>query len=369
MLDCWSLLSRYTNPGSTLDIIVTQIFPCYSLVSFHPEVTCLIYSIILPASRHSTSETIRSERRNKRKSSSWSDLVGKTRSTSSAEDPTECTSSRIRKPFDELNEEEIKIEGMKISMGYVGKQGQSIDVHQRSRRPMFTDSSNDRWGDKSMGDERYTGETVDHFIGWVDRWCSTWGSILSGHLQLFGCHQDTFDPSADWSQECTARSSIVEWKYYHPSFDRELPRCVSDQWTVDRWKELHPDFRSSIGFSRWISRIGIPIIYQSMMTDVYSSLTTATREFICWVLNWRILRFSWSRININSVDRRDFVTYERSNSWSLVRQDWQENQVVFLCSMFVDNNIRWTSNTNKNRTMNNNHVTHIGRYLVYTRVP
>ena len=132
-------------------------------------------------------------------------------------------------------------------MGYVGKQGQSIDVHQRSRRPMFMESSNARWRNKSMGDGRYTGETVDHFIGWVDRCCSTWGSILSGHLQLFGCHQDTVDPSADWSQGCTARSSVVEWKYYHPSFDRELPRCVSDQWTVDRWKELHPDFRSSIG--------------------------------------------------------------------------------------------------------------------------
>ena len=53
--------------------------------------------------------------------------------------------------------------------------------------------------------------------------------------------------SADWSHECTAHSSVVEWKYYHHSFDQELPRCVSDQWTVDRWKELHPDFRSSIG--------------------------------------------------------------------------------------------------------------------------
>ena len=109
-----------------------------------------------------------------------------------------------------------------------------------------------------MGDGRYTGETVDHFIGWVDRWCSTWGSILSGHLQLFGCHQDTVDPSADWSQECTARSSVVEWKYYHPSFDRELPRCVSDQWTVDRWKELHPDFRSSIGSVDEFQELGSP---------------------------------------------------------------------------------------------------------------
>ena len=75
--DRWSLQSLYTNPGSALDIIVMQIFPCYSLFSFHPDVTCLIYSIILPASRHSTGETIRSERRNKRKSSWWSDLVGK----------------------------------------------------------------------------------------------------------------------------------------------------------------------------------------------------------------------------------------------------------------------------------------------------
>ena len=75
--DRWSLLSLHTNPGSALDIIVMQIFPCYSLFSFHPDVTCLIYSIILPASRHSTGETIPSERRNKRKSSWWSDLVWK----------------------------------------------------------------------------------------------------------------------------------------------------------------------------------------------------------------------------------------------------------------------------------------------------
>ena len=75
--DRWSLLSLHTNPGSALDIILMQIFPCYSLFSFHPDVTCLIYSIILPASRHSTGGTIRSERRNKRKSSWRSDLVGK----------------------------------------------------------------------------------------------------------------------------------------------------------------------------------------------------------------------------------------------------------------------------------------------------
>ena len=94
--DRWSLLSLHTNPGSALDIIVMQIFPCCSLFSFHPDITCLIYSIILPASRHSTGETIRSERRNKRKSQLKEWLGWKTRSTSSAEDPTECTSSRIR---------------------------------------------------------------------------------------------------------------------------------------------------------------------------------------------------------------------------------------------------------------------------------
>ena len=142
-------------------------------------------------------------------------------------------------------------------MWYVGKQGQSIDLHQRSRRPMFMESSNATWRNKSMGDGRFTGESVDHFIGWVDS-CSTWGSILSGHLQLFGCHQDTVDPSVDWNRWSTARSSVVEWKYYHPSFDRELPRCVSDQWSVDRWKELHPDFRSSIGSVEECQELGSP---------------------------------------------------------------------------------------------------------------
>ena len=81
------------------------------------------------------------------------------------------------------------------------------------------------------------------------------------YLNLFSCLDVTrtqSTDSADWSQVCTARSSVVEWKYYHPSFDRELPRCVSDQWTVDRWKELHPDFRSSIGSVDEYQELGSP---------------------------------------------------------------------------------------------------------------
>ena len=77
---CWPLkftIPSYKSWMRSWYIIAMQIFPCYSLFSFHPYVTCLIYSIILPASRHSTGETIRSERRNKRKSSWRSDLVGK----------------------------------------------------------------------------------------------------------------------------------------------------------------------------------------------------------------------------------------------------------------------------------------------------
>ena len=84
-------------------------------------------------------------------------------------------------------------------------------------------------------------------------------------------------------------------------------------------RTFDPRSVQSMNIKNWSSSI----IYRSMMTDVYSSLTSATTEFICWVLNWRILRFSWSRIQHQlRWTAADFVTYERSNSWSLVRQEW-----------------------------------------------
>ena len=102
------------------------------------------------------------------------------------------------------------------------------------------------------------GESVDHFIGWVDRCCSTWGSMLSGHLQLFGCHQDTVDPSADWNRwtygtQFSRRMEILS-SFIRP---RTSPMCIRS--VNCRSMEGTSSGLSILDrFSRWISRIGNP---------------------------------------------------------------------------------------------------------------
>ena len=206
-------------------------------------------------------------------------------------------------------------------MGYVGMQGQSIDIHRWPRQPMFMESSNAWWRNESMEDRRKSRNTVDHSIWWTSRGGLSWGIVgiwtssvvrmSTGNSRSF-CRQKSRMYGMQFSRRMEILSSLIR--------PRTSLMCIRS--VNCRWMERTSSGLSILDrFSRWICWIGHQIIYRSMVKDIYSSLTGTTAEFICWVLNWRILRFSWSGININSLDRTDFVTYERRNSWSLVRQD------------------------------------------------
>ena len=142
-----------------------------------------------------------------------------------------------------------------------------------------------------------------------------------------------------WTMQFSCRMEL-----HHLSFDERRPGCVPHQWTLGRWEEVHPEFRSSIVCIDWIGWLDTLVIYRSMKMETYSSLTTITTELFCCILDGLMFKYSWTEINIRS-NHQETLLYTREAT--VDRRSTEIRRVNRWCpcvqSLFT-HAIHWPSN-------------------------